>query len=210
MQYQRLFTLIILSLFTLSACQFNGAKEREALLMKTMTGSFDSEAQSLTDSTYFNISLHMYPIWQESGENWLYVEQALASTQDRPYRQRVYKVEAMEKGLIRSSVYTLKDQEQFIGQWKNPAFFDQFNPESVLTERTGCAVILGLTESGIFEGSTEGKGCESTINGASYASSSVKVFDNRIESWDQGWDVHGNQVWGATKGGYVFDKKTAP
>jgi hypothetical protein len=27
-----------------------------------------------------------------------------------------------------------------------------------------------------------------------------------MESWDQGWDAEGQQVWGATKGGYRFDK----
>jgi hypothetical protein len=27
-----------------------------------------------------------------------------------------------------------------------------------------------------------------------------------MESWDRGFDAQGNQVWGATKGPYVFDK----
>jgi hypothetical protein len=26
-------------------------------------------------------------------------------------------------------------------------------------------------------------------------------------SWDQGWNGEGKQVWGATKGGYIFVKQ---
>lgn len=46
-------------------------------------GSFDSQIQSQVDTTYFNISLHMYPIWQDKG-NFLYVEKALNTKQDKP------------------------------------------------------------------------------------------------------------------------------
>ena len=206
MALRKLFNLTVLSLVIFSACQ-SAHEDPEAQLMNLMTGSFDSEAQSISDTTYFNISLHMYPIWEESGENWLYVEQALASTQDRPYRQRVYKIKAQENGILKSSVFTLENQEEFIGKWKTPAFFDQFSPDSLLSRRTGCAVYLSATEAGTYEGSTQGKGCVSTIRGAAYASSKVTVFDNRIESWDQGFNQEGVQVWGATEGGYVFDKK---
>jgi len=31
--------------------------------------------------------------------------------------------------------------------------------------------------------------------------------DDAIHSWDQGWDADDEQVWGATKAGYVFDRK---
>jgi len=33
-------------------------------LKSLMTGSFDSSQQAKEDSTYFDISLHMYPIWE--------------------------------------------------------------------------------------------------------------------------------------------------
>jgi len=32
-----------------------------------MQGSFNSEIQAEIDSTYFNTSLQMYPIWEEKG-----------------------------------------------------------------------------------------------------------------------------------------------
>jgi len=59
-------------------------------LVKIMSGSFSSEAQSTSDSAFFHISLKMKPIWPTKvGENWLYVEQAMASALDKPYRQRI-------------------------------------------------------------------------------------------------------------------------
>ena len=79
-----------------SACKNNTndeLKEKQLTsLFKMMQGSFNSQTQADQDSTYYNISLHMYPIWQEKG-NWLYVEQALNRMQDKPYRQRIYEVD---------------------------------------------------------------------------------------------------------------------
>ncbi len=207
MRFKKLFCLACLSFFVLSACQTQNDDKRAEALMTMMLGSYDSEAQSISDTTYFNISLEMYPIWEESGEHWLYVEQALASTRDKPYRQRVYKIEVVDDKLMKSAVYTLKDPERFIGKWNDSQFFDQFKPDELLEERTGCEVYLEYKEEGYYEGSTKEKACESTLRGASYATSTVRVEDSKIESWDQGFNAEGEQVWGATKAGYVFNKK---
>ena len=200
--------LTLLLLLFIVACQSTTQKDDEALsLFSLMTGSFDSQAQSEADSAFFNISLHMYPIWEDKGGEWLYVEQALASTQDRPYRQRVYQLKAEDDGSFKSIVYTLEDESRFVGKWKETNFFDQFD-ESVLNEREGCAVFMKRINETTFEGATQGKGCLSTLRGANYASSKVKITADKIESWDQGFDSNDQQVWGAEKGGYVFDKKS--
>jgi len=67
-------------------------------------------------------------------------------------------------------------------------------------------VILRKTADGVFEGSTVGKGCASELRGASYATSEVRITPEQLLSWDRGFDAQGKQVWGATKGGYVFKK----
>jgi len=59
-----------------------------------------------------------------------------------------------------------------------------------------------------FEGGTVGEGCESTLSGATYATSEVTLDASTLESWDRGYDAEGTQVWGATAGPYVFDRKT--
>ena len=76
-------------------------------LFALMQGSYNSELQAAADSTYFNISLHMYPIWEEKG-NYLYVEQALNARQDSPYRQRIYEVTQLNDSIFSSAIYTIE------------------------------------------------------------------------------------------------------
>ena len=173
-------------------------------LQNLMTGSFDSQEQSLRDSSYYNISLEMQPIWEDKGF-YLYVEQAVSSAKDKPYRQRVYELTQISNNTFVSKVYTLKNPKQFIGKYNQVDFFRQFDT-SILEEREGCGVYLTL-KNGIYQGSTKEKNCKSSLRGASYATSKVDIYPNRIESWDQGFDSEDQQVWGAVKAGYIFDKK---
>jgi hypothetical protein len=45
------------------------------------------------------------------------------------------------------------------------------------------------------------------LKGASYATSEVVIYSDKLISWDRGWNDEGKQVWGAQKGGYVFLKQ---
>ena len=62
---------------------------------------------------------------------------------------------------------------------------------------------------GKFVGSTNGKECESTMNGATYATTEVTLTSKQLLSWDRGYDARDKQVWGATMGPYKFDRKSA-
>lgn len=60
-----------------------------------LEGRYSSQSQSHMDPAYFDVRLGMRRIWRErTDEHWLYVEQAMATALDRPYRQRVYRIEA--------------------------------------------------------------------------------------------------------------------
>ncbi len=200
--------ILLVVLFILFSCSSS-----KKLLDKTdiedlfllMSGSFDSEDQSKSDSSYYNISLHMYPIWKNKKGYWLYVEQALKSMQDKPYRQRVYKIENIENNIFLSSVYTLQNESDFIGKWKDPLFFDDFS-ESILEERQGCSVFLEKLAKNKYAGRTKDKECKSSLRGATYATSIVTIEKDKITSWDQGFNDLDEQVWGATEGPYIFKK----
>jgi CpeT protein len=203
----RIITLLIFCTGVLFACNTSKKLSNETTvqldeLQRMMTGTFKSAEQAARDSAFFDISLQMYPIWQDKG-HFLYVEQAVTAMQSKPYRQRIYQLEPGKKGTIRSVVYTLPDPEAYIGAWKKPSKFDQLSIDD-LTLRKGCAVILTKQDDGSFTGSTDGNSCESTLRGASYATSKVTIKDGLIVSWDQGFNDEGEQVWGATKGGYEF------
>ena len=175
-----------------------------AELFSIMQGSYNSEVQSKVDSSYYNISLHMYPIWEHKG-HFLYVEQALNSMQDRPYRQRIYEVTRMTDSTFSSAVYNLPVDSLWIGKWKTPKAFDSISMDDIALKK-GCEVILKRIGPNHFMGETGKQTCESSLRGASYATSEVEILEDKILSWDRGFDANGEHVWGAEKGGYIFNK----
>jgi len=176
-------------------------------LLDLMTGTFTSSAQASADSAFFDISLVMWPIWeQDASAKWLYVEQALSARARQPYRQRVYRVQALPDGRFESRVYELPDPAAYVHAWEDPARFSTLREDDLIL-RAGCAVYLSYQDNGCFTGATKPNTCTSTLYGASYATSEVSICPGQIISWDRGWDASGKQVWGAEKGGYVFLKQ---
>jgi CpeT protein len=190
-------------------CRYPGAVYKTGDLEKLvscMAGSFSSAAQAARDSTYFDIRLRMVPIWTGRSDGyWLYVEQAVAGHEERPYRQRVYHVTQVDRSTFESSVFTLVNPLRFASAWKETYPLHSLNPDS-LSLKDGCSIFLRREQVAIYRGSTHGKGCPSDLRGASYATSEVEINPVRLVSWDRGYDANDKQVWGATKGGYVFDK----
>lgn len=196
--------LISFSVFTSNAQSKKKANEKYLNeLVSIMQGHYSSEKQSVADTTYFNISLRMVPVWKNKG-HYLFVEQAIFSKQDKPYRVRIYKL-AQDGDKFISQIYTLKNEKEWIGKWNTPEAFDALT-ENDIELKQGCEVVLERAGKNKFEGQTGLKTCPSELRGASYATSKVTVLENQILSWDQGFDKDGKQVWGAEKAGYVFDK----
>ena len=171
-------------------------------LASWMDGSFSSLDQSLKDSSFFDINLEMSRIWNDRTDAiWLYVEQASSKRLNSPYRQRVYRLTQKEDQFF-STVYELKNKNDFIGGHSNVNLFNSIDINDLI-EREGCTVTMVLNET-YFTGSTEGKECKSVLFGASYATSEVKIFQDKILSWDRGYNSDDNQVWGAVDGPYIF------
>ncbi|MBN1666374.1 MAG: chromophore lyase CpcT/CpeT [Anaerolineales bacterium] len=176
-------------------------------LANWMTGAFSSQAQAQADPAYFDIRLHVVRIWPERKDGyWLYIEQAAADSQERPYRQRVYHLTRLDEHSFESAVFSFAgDPLVHAGAWQAVQPLAALQPED-LEERHGCAVVLKQLDEHQFAGSTQGRECESNLRGASYATSQVTVTAERLTSWDQGFDTEGKQVWGAEAGPYLFDK----
>lgn len=191
----------------LSVAPFGAAGASDLdVLASQMTGSFSSEAQALADEDFFHIQLHMKRIWpgREDGV-WLYVEQASAESADQPYRQRVYHVRHVGEDLFASSVFTFDEPLARAGAWRLEAPLADLSPDD-LEERDGCTIYLVRRADGAFEGSTLGRLCTSNLRGATWASSEVVITGDGLVSWDRGWNDTGEQIWGAEKAGYRFDR----
>lgn len=175
------------------------------ILVSWMIGSFNSEEQSKNDSDYYNISLEMHRIWNERKDGyWLYVEQAVATTKEKPYRQRIYHL-FEEDDVIKSVIYSIPDEKSFIGGWEDISLFQNLSPEG-LEAREGCEVIIKRKDDNTFVGSTIDKNCLSNLRGATYATTEVTITKDKMISWDRGFNDKDEQVWGAVKGGYIFNK----
>lgn len=169
-----------------------------------MTGNFSSTAQSLEDSSYYDITLRMEPLWTpDSSSFWLYVEQAATSDLEKPYRQRGYYVQQLQDSLFRSDIYLLPNDSVVVGIRGDDPYWAGLTPDS-MTLKQDCEVYLALQPDGSFVGSTKGKGCSSTLFGSSYATSEVSISSERISSWDRGYDSLDVYIWGAEFGPYHF------
>lgn len=175
-------------------------------LKSCMSGTFSSKKQSLEDSAFYPILLRMEPIeaWNKKAKNkfYLYVEQAMATAADAPYRQRVYEVEKMNDTLYVSWIYLLPDAKRFIGTKGTDPIFAQI-ADSLLI-KAGCEVFLKPGPDGSYKGGTLNRNCASDRAGATWTSSEVVLTQGQMVSWDRGWNDSGEQVWGAVKGGYIF------
>lgn len=174
----------------------------ESLAM-TMAGSYTSAEQAQADSSYLHIELEMARIWHKRKDGaWLYVEQAAAESKEKPYRQRVYRLTEVNDSTFRSEIHTIRGGERLFGAYKDPMLLAQLSADS-LVALEGCAITLHRRGS-VYVGSTDGRACPNTRSGAAYATSEVTLRSDRLVSWDRGYDDAGRQVWGATKGGYIF------
>jgi CpeT protein len=196
-------------LAALLALSMQGHASSLELLASLMQGSFSSQEQSMADSAYFDIRLEMVPVWTDRQDgHWFYVEQAVAGQEQRPYRQRVYHLFEGNGGHT-SFVYELPDPARFAGRARQENPLGSLGPDSLMA-RSGCAVFLKQTGDSLFAGGTRGKECNSTLRGATWASSEVEIGPGYIHSWDRGFDDQDLQVWGAEKGPYRFLRQPDP
>lgn len=202
------FLLLLLAACTTSknsATATGGDKELDELA-QLMQGRFTSELQAKSDTDYFNISLIMTPIWADRTDGkWLYVEQAVATNLEKPYRQRVYHLQHPSKNTFTSDIYTIKDALTLAGLQNDKAKMEKLTFDK-LELKDGCTVTL-TRKGDTYEGGTNGANCPSDLRGAKYATTKITLKSGELRSWDQGFDESGKQVWGATKGGYIFIKQ---
>ena len=176
------------------------------VLVNLLNGKFSSELQAKKDTSYFHISLVMVPIWNTRPDGkWMYVEQALSTKLDKPYRQRVYHLQHPSKNIFTSDIYTIKDALSFAGAQNEIEKLAKLTYEKIEIKE-GCTVTLTYNNH-IYEGGTDGNKCPSDLRGAKYATTKIMLKKGELVSWDQGFDATGKQVWGATKGGYIFLKQ---
>lgn len=176
-------------------------------LFTMLIGRYDSSAQAAANPEFRDIHLRICPVSVPSLGAWvLYVEQAAAESLSAPYRQRLYVVEAdaTTPDAAVSRVFELAAPEAAVGLCDAPDRLTLTAQDA--EERPGCAVNLTWRD-GAFVGATHPTACLSSLRGASYATSEVRLTPEGLTSWDRGYDAAGVQVWGAVVGPYEFVRR---
>lgn len=174
-------------------------------IREMMVGTFSTE--NMEDTSYYHIVLCMEPVFQNTPDGYyLYVEQALYSRKESPYRQRVYHLSLSKNAQhVISKVFEIENPERFIGGCDDKKILADLNMNDLI-ERPGCELLLTRSSHGFFEGKTPKGKCISDFRGASYVTSDAYIDQEKIITWDRGWNDKDEHVWGPEKGGYVFEK----
>lgn len=207
MQISRLSLVLGALMFAMPLASATAAQDPDlAALAAQMAGSYSSEQQAAEDPEFHHVRLAMVPIWVGGGEHrWLYVEQAMAQSPERPYRQRIYRLQRDAEGYTSVTLELPGDPLRFAGAADAPEKLADLRPEDLI-ERSGCTIYLREVEPGRYAGATRERECPSSLRGASYASSEVQIDAAALWSWDRGFDANGEQVWGSVKGPYRFQR----
>lgn len=170
-----------------------------------MIGTFDSTAQAAADKEYKPITIRMARIWTNRIDGpWVYAEHVENGEEGKPYRQRVYRLNLQENGLLVCEPYALPgNPEKFIGAWQSDSAFDDVSPKD-LAFQNGCTIVLKKVNATTYKGGTVGKDCANELRGASYATAEVTLTPDGIDLWDRGFDKQDKQMWGAVKGPYHY------
>jgi hypothetical protein len=178
-------------------------------LVAWLTGTFDSKEQADLRGEAPAVRMVTVAVPKSRlsfGVPVLYREEAAVDRPDRPFLQRFLRIEEDAAGRILVRIFELKDPITAAGKWREASDLGLFGKNDV-RERDGCLVTLRRVGDR-YEGGTTGARCVSSIRGAAYATSEAKIWKDRIEAWDRGFDADRKLVWGPDRTPTRFVKRS--
>ena len=174
---------------------------------RLLAGRFDSADQARSSPGFTALQTSVCPADVPSlGSRVLYVEQARMEAPATPDRQRVYVVDPGEPA---ESAAVLRVFELAVSGSSVGACGLSVPPRFTrdeLVERVGCTVSL-RADGPVYRGNTSGRGCPTTLDGATYTTSDLVLDTVGFRSWERGYDPAGTRKWGDS-GPYVFVRRT--
>lgn len=149
-----------------------------------MSGTFDSFEHAQQDPSFWDVVISHEVILHDDDTYWIDVDQGLPD--GRIYRERLYKIFENDSTIV-TQIYKRENGK--------------------LVHLKGCDLYIYKIGDAYF-GRTSNFDCKSSYGGASYLTTSFRVYRQRIESWERGWNSDGRQVWGSGKGYFIFKKQT--
>jgi len=204
----------------LAVAAASSARDDDADLARVaawMAGEFDTFAQVARDAAagaaykHVGAVLRVVPVAGAGlpgpGQAF-YLEQALAESEDKPYRQRVVLLTRLDGRLV-NRLYRLKQPEAFVGAWREPARLAGLAREELQLDE-GCDLFWTRASDTRFTGvAGEAGTCRTALRGATHVTSKVELTADSITSLDQGFDDAGAHRWGPPPGaaGHAFSRR---
>lgn len=197
---KKLILILFVFLYTNSFGQMGKKDLKE--YVKRITGTFSTLEQHKEDSTFDNVVVYTKLIHKDKNSvYWVYTEQGEAKNYI-PYRQRVYEI-ALVDGYIKLIIHYLNDITKH----------SYFKPKTIknitlanIKVKPGCDLCIRLRGDGVYSGQIGDKKCVATFRGSTYTTIDFLVYDDQVHSWERGWNDKDLQVWGSTKGYYIYKK----
>jgi hypothetical protein len=198
-------------LFLLLAARPIGAESPASSdeVSRWLVGTYDTRDQAARDAEVPALRMLIVAVPNSRlsfGAPVLYLEEASFAKPDRPSLQRFLRVETDAEGAIVLRTFDLKDGSAAAGKWRMPADLALFGRNDV-RERTACAVTLKKTGDH-YEGSAAAVECVPAFLGVKRATSEIRVFSDRVETWDRGFGAKNAQVYGPVLGPYLWKKRS--
>lgn len=182
-----------------------------AEVTRALLGTRDSADQALQDRRFTDVRLTQCRVQvvdapNPSAAEFLYLEQALSVSPDKPYRQKFVRVTPGDgPGKVLSEEFEpTTDAASFQGFCSRP------EAERLVTlaqfGTPACTIVLEKAEGARWVGGTRDGGCPTTYRLATRATTEITITQDTILSWERGWDDDGFQVWGPEAGGYRFER----
>jgi hypothetical protein len=185
------------------------AEEVAALL----SGKMDTSAQAIANPKAPNVQMTTCRIElltrTDPQSIFLYQEQAMSTSLDKPYRQRFLQISPSSLSQsVRSRSYKPTDPARWSGLCNRAS--DSIERTVNLSDlgTPVCNVFLKRVDTG-YMGNTPIDGCPANVRGAVRITNHIELTPNRMNTWDRGFDAQGKQVWGAKTESYQFRRKEA-
>jgi len=193
---KKLFLVFFLSMLFLGGCTTKNTKDNElGNLVSLFVGEFSNKDQSSADASFKTSYITNRRIWKDRPGYWIYSEVFEPEPNYWAYSQRIINYKRIDSLNFISTSYALP----------NPKIFDSLTHND-LHIRNGCDVYYKKKTRTIYVGKTIKGECSSTIKTINYLTSSFIASKDKISIWTRGFNQRDKQVWGLTKGPYVYKK----
>ncbi|MBM0740264.1 chromophore lyase CpcT/CpeT [Phormidium sp. CLA17] len=183
------------------------AEEVAALLV----GKMDTSAQAIANPKAPNVQMTTCRIGlvaqAEPQSIFLYQEQAMSTSLDKPYRQRFLEISPSSLSQsVRSRSFKPTDPTRWAGLCDRTS--DSIERTVNLSDlgTPVCNVFLKQVGTG-YMGNTPVDGCPAKVRGAVRITNHIELAPASMNTWDRGFDAQGKQVWGAKTEAYHFRRQ---